>query len=282
MSSKMNVLKFLAAGLIGAAIIPLDAATEKPGAGQKAPVNPPGIKATLRFCWWTAPEEFPVLAVAQEKENVGISPDVMSLSIKTDYIGPPVVSIVRQIAGSERDKKGNPIYLWVPYASVNLPKEGADLAVLLIPRPRGDAITQVFDFSEEAFPYGTIQFVNYTNARVEARINQTMMNVPSRGRARYPGQFTKRQPANFSLEIIEPNEEPFLVNSTTMVFFPNSRLLYFITEAPGAKREEHYHNSVIMENKPTPRPTRMVPPAPETDSRAKDKGKSETVAEPTK
>lgn len=282
MNSKMNLSNILAAGLICAAgILPLNAVPNQSPAKKSAPA-PLGIKATLRFCWWTAPEEIPVLAVAQENERVAISPEVMSMSMKTEYLGPPVATIVRQTVGPEKDKKGNPIYVWVPYASVSIPKEGADLAVLLIPRPKGDAVTQVFDFSEEAFPYGTIQFVNYTNAKVEARVNQTVMQIPSRGRTRYPGQFTKRQPANFSLEVSPPNEEPILVNSTTMVFFPNSRLLYFIIESPGAQKEERYHDSVIMENKVLLPPPRPIEPPAEPGSGEKPKSKGKATGEPAK
>lgn len=279
----MHILKFFVAALFGAAVIlPAHAVAQKSATAQKAAAVPPGTKATLRFCWWTPPEEIPVLALVQEKEMVGISPDIMSLSIKTEYLGPPVVSVVRQVVGPERDKKGNPVLIWIPYASINLPKDGADLAVLLIPRPKGEVLTQVFDFSEEAFPYGTVQFINYTNAKVQARINQTVMQIPSRGRSRYPGQFTKRQPANFTLEVTEPNEEPLLVASTTMVFFPNSRLLFFIIESPGAKKEGRYHNSVIMENKVEPPPVRPAPMAEtkEPDPRAKSKAKPK--AEPAK
>lgn len=279
----MNIFKFFAVALFGAAVtLPVHAVAQKSATAQKAAAVPPGTKATLRFCWWTPPEEMPVLALVQEKEKVGISPDVMSLSMKTEYLGPPVVNVVRQIVGPERDKKGNPILIWVPYASINLPKDGADLAVLLIPRSKGDALTQVFDFSEEAFPYGTIQFINYTNAKVQARINQTVMQVPSRGRSRYPGQFTKRQPANFTLEVTEPNEEPLLVASTTMVFFPNSRLLFFIIESPGAKKEERYHNSVIMENKVVTPPVRPAPMAAASETDPRTKSKAKPKAEPAK
>lgn len=283
MSSKMSVYKFFSAVLLGAAVIlPSHAVAQKSAAAQKAGAVPPGTKATLRFCWWTPPEEMPVLALVEEKEKVGISPDVMSLSMKTEYLGPPVVSVVRQVVGTERDKKGNPILIWVPYASISIPKDGADLAVLLIPRSKGDALTQVFDFSEEAFPYGTVQFINYTNAKVQARINQTVMQVPSRGRSRYPGQFTKRQPANFTLEVTPPNEEPILVASTTMVFFPNSRLLYFIIESPGAKKEERYHNSVIMENKVSLPPPRPIEAPAESASGAKPKSKGKAAGEEVK
>ncbi len=279
----MNVSKFLVAGLLcSALLIPSEAAPAKPTSAQKAKAAPAGIKTTFRFCWWTPPEEMPILALAQEEGRIGISPDVMSMSMKTEYLGPPVATVVRQTIGPEKDKKGNPIYIWVPYATINIPKEGADLAVLLIPRSKGDALTQVFDFSEEAFPYGTIQFINYTNARAQARINQTVMQIPSRGRTRYPGQFTKRQPANFSLEITAPNEEPILVNSTTMVFFPNSRLLYFIIESPGARKEERYHNSVIMENKVSLPPARPTPAADESEPRPKSKAKPVAPAEQTK
>ncbi len=250
-------------------------------AGAQQPPAVPGRKATLRFAWWVAPENPPELALLQDKDRVPFAPDVMALSVKTQYFGPPTAVVARKTFGTEKDKQGNPVVVWEPFASVPVPADGADLAVILFPDARGtSAQAQVFDFGEEAFPYGTIQIINYTNARVDCAVGNTALQVPSRGRARYPGTFTKRQPARFSLAVTEPGSEPRLITSTTMIFFPNTRLMYFVLEMPGAKPEERYHNSVIMENKvlapalPSPPPP---PPAPAEGGKGKGKAKGKAA-----
>ncbi len=269
----MPLFRLIAAALVcGASLLAPDAW------GQNgAPV--PGRKATLRIAWWNAPDDPPELALLQDKDRVPFSPEVMALSVKTHYFGPPEAVIARKTLGKEKDKQGNPVVVWVPFVTVPVPTDGADLAVILFPDPTGQsAQAQTFDFSEEAFPYGSIQIVNYTNARVDAAIGSTAMQVPSRGRARYPGTFTRRQPARFSLAVTEAGTEPRLITSTTMIFFPNTRLMYFVLEMPGAKPEEKYHNSVIMENKVSPPPRPFAPPPPEAPAKGAMK-KAEKPAE---
>ena len=265
----MSLTRILAAALVcGATFLSAEAGAQQPPAV-------PGRKATLRFAWWNAPNSPPELALLQDKDRVPFSPDVMALSVKTQYFGPPVAVVAKKTLGTEKDKQGNPVVIWVPFVSVPVPADGSDLAVILFADPSGQsAQAQVFDFSEAAFPYGTIQIVNYTNARVDAAIGNTPMQIPSRGVGRYPGRFTTRQPARFSLAVTEPGSDPRLITSTTMIFFPTTRLMYFVLEMPGAKPEERYHNSVIMENKvvaPVIAPPPPLLPPPETKGKGKAK-----------
>lgn len=221
--------------------------------------KPKGRQATLRLAWWKTPDVAPELALLQEKEQVRFYPDTMGLTVKTNYVGPPTAVIAKRTVTAEKDKQGNPVVVWTPYASVPVPNEGADLGVIMFPEGSGlTAQTQVFDFSEESFPYGSVLIVNYTNARIDAAIGDKLVQVSPGGKMRFPGQFSKRQPARFSIAVTEPGAEPRIITSTTMIFFPNTRLMYFVIERPGARPEERYHNSVIMENKvepPAPMPT---------------------------
>ncbi|MFM7398946.1 MAG: hypothetical protein ACKO4N_08280 [Verrucomicrobiota bacterium] len=250
------------AAVIFCGVITLVAQT-KPQEKEK----PQGRKATLRLAWWKTPDVAPELALLQEKDQVRFYPDTMGLTVKTSYVGPPVAIIAKKTVTTEKDKQGNPVVTWTPYASVPVPNEGADLGVIMFPDNSGLAAqTQVFDFSEQSFPYGSILIVNYTNARIDAAIGDKLVQISPRGRGRYPGQFTKRQPARFSLAVTEPGAEPRLITSTTMIFYPNTRLMYFVIERSGARLEERYHNSVIMENKvdapaPLPPPVNVTPPA---------------------
>jgi len=79
--------------------------------------------------------------------------------------------------------------------------------------------------------------------------------------------------------VTEPGAEPRLITTTTMIFFPNTRLMYFVLEMPGSKPEERYHNSVIMENKVLapalpPPPPPPLPAGPAETGKGKAKGKA--------
>jgi hypothetical protein len=234
-------------------------------------------KATLRFAWWNPPANPPELALLQDKDRIPVWPESMSFSIKSPYFGPPVAILAKKTLGTEKDKQGNPVVIWVPFVSVPIPTDGSDLAVILFADPSGQsARTQVFDFSEQAFPYGSIQIVNYTNARIDAAIGSASFQIPSGGLGRYPGRFTKRQPARFFLAVTEPGSDPRLITSTTMIFFPNTRMMYFMLETPGAKPEDRYHNSLIMENKVI-EPAIAPPPSLIPPSEIKGKGKAKAA-----
>jgi len=240
-----------------------------------------GRRATLRLAWWNVPEPSPELALLQEKDQVPFTPDVMGLAVKTSYVGPNTAVIARKTLGTEKDKQGRPTVIWAPFASVPIPSEGADLAVIMFPDKAGLAAqTQVFDFSEQAFPYGSVFIVNYTNARIDAAIGDRVVQVSPRDKARFPGQFTKRQPIRFTVAVTELGSEPKLITSTTTIPFPSSRVIYFVLERPGANPDERYHNTVVMESRPvTPAPALQRPaerqPAAE---KARPKAKSEDGA----
>lgn len=221
--------------------------------GKKNPEA--GRRATLRLAWWNVPETSPELALLQEKDQVPFSPDVLGLSVKTNYVGPNTAVIARKTLGTEKDKKGSPTVVWAPFASVPIPADGADLGVIMFPDKAGlSAQTQVFDFSEQAFPYGSVFIVNYTNARIDAAIGDRQVQVASRNTARFPGQFTKRQPMRFTIAVTEPGSEPRIITSTTTIPFPSSRVIYFVLERPGANPDERYHNTVVMESRPAAPP----------------------------
>ena len=215
----------------------------------------------FRFAWWSAPESLPELALQADKERVPFSPDVMALSVVVDYRGEPNAVVLKKTITPEVDKAGKPIVAWLPYCTVPVGPTDTDLAVLLFPdEKRGVAQTRVFDFSPEAFPYGTVQLVNFTSARVAVSIDGTTFIANSRGTARYPKIFTKRTVCPFQMAVAETSGEQKLLRSTTMIFKPSTRLLLFALEYPTDNEQERYHTEVIVDNfvsRPTPPPEQL-------------------------
>lgn len=223
----------------------------------------------LRLAWWSAPEEFPELALQTGKERLPVSPDVMSLSYVIDYQGDPDAVIVRKTVTPEIDKAGKPIFAWLPYCTIPVGENDVDLGILLFPdEKRGIAQTKVLDFSPEGFPYGTVQLMNFTSSKIAVSIDGTSFTANSRSSARYPKTFDKSSTCRFFMAAAETNGEQKLIRSTTVAFRPKSRYLIFVTENLTATEDARYRTSVIVDNF-IPRPTQTSNPAPETKEKAK-------------
>jgi hypothetical protein len=258
------------------------AAAEKPAAKESRPAQgrtaaKPQASCKLRLAWWSAPEEFPELAMMMDKDRVPVSPDVMSLSYVIDYHGEPNAVIVRKTLTPEVDKAGKAVYAWVPYCAIPIGEQDVDLGVLLFPdEKRAIAQTKILDFSPEGFPYGTVQLMNFTTSRIAASINGVSFTANSRSSARYPKAFEKTSTCRFFMAAAEPNGEQKLLRSTTVIFRPTSRYLIFATENLAATEDARYRTSVIVDNLVV-RPTVKAEPTPEPKTKAKAKPASEAV-----
>lgn len=223
----------------------------------------------LRLAWWSAPGEFPELALQTGKERVPVSPDIMSLSYAIEYQGDPDAVIVRKTVTPEIDKAGKPIFAWLPYCTIPVGENDVDLGVLLFPDEKlGVAQTKILDFSPESFPFGTVQLMNFTTSRIALSINGVSFTANSRGTARYPKAFEKTSTCRFFMAAAETNGEQKLIRSTTVIFRPTSRYLIFVTENLTATEDARYRTAVIVDNF-IPRPTQTSNPAPETKEKAK-------------
>ncbi len=217
----------------------------------------------LRLAWWDAPENPPELALQQDKDRTPFSPDIMALSYVIEYRGEPNAVILKKTVTAELDKAGKPIVQWLPYCTIPVGETDTDLAVLLFPdEKRSVAQTRVFDFSEAAFPYGSIQLVNFTSARVAVVIDGTSCIANSRGVARFPKVFNQRTVSSFKMAVAEANGEQKVLRSTTMILRPTARLLLFALEYPGTDEDSRFHTKLIMDNFVSlPKPAQSTAPA---------------------
>jgi hypothetical protein len=210
----------------------------------------------LRLAWWSAPENPPELALLKDKDRTPFSPDILALSQVIEYRGEPNAVILKKTVTAEVDKAGKPIIQWLPYCTIPVGENDTDLAVLLFPdEKRGIAQTRVFDFSPEGFPYGSVQLVNFTTAKIAVAIDGTTVVANSRGMARFPKVFNRFSISTFKMAAAEANGEQKLLRSTTMIFKPTARILLFAIEMPGAEEDGKYHTELIIDNlgnKPKP------------------------------
>lgn len=224
----------------------------------------------LRLAWWSAPENPPELALQNDKHRTPFSPDILALSQIFEYRGEPNAVVLKKTLTAELDKSGKPITAWVPYCSIPVGPNDTDLAVLLFPdEKRGIAQTRVFDFSAEGFPFGSVQLVNFTSAKIAIAIDGTTVVANSRGMARFPKIFNRLSISTFKMAAAEPSGEQKMLRSTTMIFKPTARILLFAIEIPGAEEDGKYHTELIIDNlgnKP------QVIEAPEPGPKGKGKG----------
>lgn len=216
----------------------------------------------LRLAWWSAPENPPELALQNDKDRTPFSPDTMALSQVIEYRGEPTAVVLKKTVMAEVDKSGKPITQWLPYCTIPVAATDTDLAVLLFPdEQRGIAQTRVFDFSPEAFPYGSVQLINFTSAKIAVSIDGTTVVANSRGMARYPKVFSRLSVSRFYMAAAEANGEQKMLRSTTMIFKPTARMLLFALEMPGADEDGRYHTELIIDNLGS-RPTPVAAPEP--------------------
>lgn len=237
----MSFPRLLAAALCGGFLLL--------GSAQAQPSGKEVRTCKLRLAWWSAPENPPELALQKDKERTPFSPDILALSQVLEYRGEPDAVILKKTVTAELDKAGKPVVQWLPYCSIPVGPNDTDLAVLLFPDDkRGVAQTRVFDFSPEGFPYGSIQLVNFTSAKIAVAIDGTTMVANSRGMARFPKVFNRLSVCTFKMAAAEPSGEQKMLRSTTMIFKPTARILLFALEFPGADEDSKYHTELIIDN----------------------------------
>ena len=237
----MSFPRFLSAVLCGGFLLLGSAQAQQPGRELRT--------CKLRLAWWNAPENPPELALQKDKDRTPFSPDIMALSQMIEYRGEPNAVVLKKTVTAEVDKAGKPITQWVPYCSIPVGPNDTDLAVLLFPdEQRGIAQTRVFDFSPEGFPYGSVQLVNFTSAKIAMVIDGTTAVANSRGMARFPKVFNRLSVSTFKMAAAEPSGEQKILRSTTMIFKPTARVLLFATEVAGAEEDGKYHTEIIIDN----------------------------------
>lgn len=251
---------------------------EKPAAREQRPAQgraaaKPQHICKLRLAWWEAPEEPPELAIQQNKDRIAVTPEAMTLGQIVEYQGDSAAVVLRKVVTTEVDKAGKPVVQWVPYCTIPVGDNDTDLAVLLFPdEKRGIAQTRLFNFSAEAFPYGSVELVNFTSAKIAVSIDGTTFTANSRSTARYPKVVDKAGSYRFFIAAAETNGEQKLLRSTMMTFRPTGRFLIFVIERPGATEDARYNTAVIIDNQ-------LVRPAAAETTPAATKAKGKAAAE---
>jgi hypothetical protein len=226
--------------------------------------KPESRHCTLRFAWWNYPRKVPELALQSGRERIPITPNPMSLSQPVDYKGDANAVVLKKVATGETEKDGKPKVGWVPYATVALAPTDSDVGVLLIPKEDDETcLTRTFDFSVEAFPYGTLKLVNFSRARIACSLDGAVFLTEPGQTGHCPKKFEERTTASIAVAALEADGQQRTLYSTKVILNKTFRTLFFIVEREG-KEDERYQSQCILDVNPYPNGTPPPPVAPVT------------------
>lgn len=251
--------------------------TEPKTPSKKTKPKQPGAElriCKLRLSWWTPPEKTPELAMLMDRGAVPVIPESGTISNIIDYEGEPGAILAYRGPTGEIDKKGQPIIGWLPLATIPIGANDTDLAIILFLSEKGVAFKK-FDFSQAAFPFGSLHVANFTNSKVLATLNDAVFSAAPGGIAACPKVTSARTVTHFAVAAIESETSQHMIDSSTVIMYPSFRVLYFVYEIPGKEPNERFHTKNIMDAMPIeiPKVPAFIPATP-------PEGKASPTAQP--
>ena len=200
----------------------------------------------LRFAWWEMPKNIPELFIIDGNEKLPVNAYAMAMSNSVKFKGQHSVELVRKVASAEVGKDGKPIFSYVPFLDINLDEiKSKEIAVLLFPNEaKGTCQFKLFDFSNEAFPAGSLYLINYSKVKVDCSVDGKAFSTLPGQKSQCPTIFNERVAAFVAIGVTEPDGTKSLIVSTKLIFGKFFRKLYFVTEKIGDDRTEYVVNCI--------------------------------------
>lgn len=209
--------------------------------------EPPGSTSVLVRCaFWERPKDMPPAFYIRSTKGYKMLPVfAMAFGAPVEYRGPLPIPVCRKATEAEIEQrkasgvKGNELE-YIPLFSIN-PRGMKDIGVLLLPgktEGKSEKEVLVFDWSEKAFPFGTIRIANFSGRGL---IGQLMPRdgEPEQFRLKNGG-FYLSKPVNserrvYGIQLAAMvNKKPEIVCSSNAVFRDSSRVMLFVI--PKSKR----------------------------------------------
>jgi hypothetical protein len=239
------------------------------------PAKPPAHVCALNITWWEEPTlkegETLELGIQDGKDFKPIAIQAMTIGHPIEYTGGPNVVIARKTKVASVDKKGKPITSdeWVPFANFTITEAETDVLALLMPASNSPtAVVKTFDIGVESFPYGSINLLNYTKAKIGCSVDGAFFFAGPGQRGRLAKPIASRRVVNFKLAVVEADGGLRPLVSSPMVLDQRSRRLYFVVEVPGATEDARFRvNGLVdhVEDHAPPKPEEEVAPTKKAD-----------------
>ncbi len=224
---------FCAATLIG---VPVAFAQSR----GNAPDDPAAVSVLVRCAYWERPESTPPpLFIKSRKGYRSLPVFAMAFGAPIEYRGPTPIPVCRKASDEEiEQRKAEGVKAsdreYIPLFSIN-PGKLKDIGVVLLAGKNGAPAGRnmlVFDWSEEAFPYGTVRIANFSK---QTLIGQLLPrdSTPERFTLK-DGGFYVSKPVGaerrvYGIQLAAMvNKKPEIICSTNAVFRDNSRVMLFV------------------------------------------------------
>lgn len=220
-------------------------------AGRAAALDEPGTtQVILRCAYWQRPadKDAQKLFIKSGHEYRILPVLEMAFQYSIDYRGPVPIPVYRKATEAEiaaRQAAGvkKTDLEYVPLFSIN-PRGMKDIGVVLLPgnlENKAEKDVLVFDWSEKAFPYGSVRIANFCKRRLMGML-KPQGDPEGETFALAPGKFFTSRPMTESDRIYElqlaalVNKEPKMIYSSAARFYGNARVIIFIVPKAGAKQ----------------------------------------------
>ena len=236
---------------------------------------------TLRLMWWLLPKDSPELGLQEEDEVVPIGVDQMQVNGVIEYHGDANVQIMRRALSQQVDKKGKAIMTWLPYVTLPLKTDDTDICAILFDMGKGSANSRIFDFKPAIFPFGSLEIINLTRAKVACSLGGKIMTAEPNHTAISSNSFVDRAAPQITLAVQEPGGEEKLLFNSRLIMSGSVRSLFFVMERVDEDKEIRYEVTTVIDinpeggaaKLPTTTPPAAIKPATKAPTETKSAGK---------
>lgn len=212
--------------------------------------DPSAVSVLVRCAYWERPESTPqTLFIKSRKGYRSLPVFTMAFGAPIEYRGPTPIPVCRKASEEEiEQRKAEGVKAsdreYVPLFSIN-PGKLKNIGVVLLAEKSGVSAGRnmlVFDWSEEAFPYGTVRIANFSKQPLIGQL------LPRDGETERfslkDGGFYVSRPVGaerrvYGIQLAAMvNQKPEIICSTNAVFRDNSRVMLFVIPKSKPKPSE--------------------------------------------
>lgn len=235
----MKYFKYLLIGLIGL-LSAITAGAQSRRGVETVPASETET-VTFRCAFWEKPASAPQLFVKEGRNYVYLNVLKMAFARPYKYRGALPIPIFRKATQEEiAQRKAEGVKAadleYIPLFSVN-PRGLKDIGVIFLPgalEKKTDDAQLVFDYSEKAFPYGTVRVLNFSGRPLLGRLipqneEEKSENFRLKNRDGFLSKPFEGERRIYEIQLAAiVNKKPVKIYSSAAAFYKTNRVLLFI------------------------------------------------------
>ena len=242
--SSMKYFKYLLIG-ITALFFAVTANAQARRSGNSVPAAETDT-VTFRCAFWEKPANAPQLFVKEGRNYVYLNILKMAFARPYKYRGALPIPIFRKATPEEiAQRKAEGVKTadleYIPMLSIN-PRGMKDIGVLFLPgavEKQNENAQLVFDYSEKAFPYGSVRVLNFSGRALLGRLipqgaDDKAENFKLRNRDSFLSKPFEDARRIYEIQLAAVvNKKPMKIYSSAAAFYKTNRVMLFIVPADG-------------------------------------------------